>query len=148
MEGELSTFAKCESIRNGLLIRVGESLSYKEWSPAFKLENIENIHTSVSSWERQHGSFKIDPNDLTEEQLISLGFARWSEQLPIRLIPIWLFPFLAEEFECYSIGGIKYNKKSAIDSDHRMGALAYGVLPKNFVDGTEKMPQVPSGETN
>jgi hypothetical protein len=127
---KLTTFEKVKAIRNSLLIRVGESLSYKSWSNDFRLTNIQDIHETLKKWEEEYGSFKIDPTDLTFEQMIELGFSSWSEENPMRLIPIWLFPFLTEEFESESISGSKHYKLSEIDNVHRFGCLAYGVVPK------------------
>ena len=128
---QLTTFEKAKAIRTNLLTRVGESLSYKSWSNEFRLSNIQNINELLEIWEENHGSFKIDPTDLSFDEMIELGFGSWSEKNPMRLIPIWLFPFLCNEFECESISGSKYYKLSEIDNDHRFGCLAYGVVPKN-----------------
>jgi hypothetical protein len=84
----------------------------------------------LKKWEEESGSFKIDPTDLSFEEMIELGFGSWSEESPMRLIPIWLFPFLADEFKSESISGSKHSKLSEIDNDHRFGCLAYGVVPK------------------
>ena len=125
----LSTFEKCKIIRNSLLTRVGEAMNYS-WTNDFKIENLENINESLKHWEENNGSFKINPQDLSLEEMEELGFKQWEKENKIRLIPIWLFPFLCEEFESFSIFGTKYTKKEQLDTDHRFGCLAYGVLPK------------------
>jgi hypothetical protein len=127
---QLTTFEKVKAIRRSLLTRVGESLSYESWSNDFRLTNIQDIHKTLKKWEEESGSFKIDPTDLSFEEMIELGFGSWSEESPMRLIPIWLFPFLADEFESESISGSKHSKLSEIDNDHRFGCLTYGVVPK------------------
>lgn len=126
----MTTFEKAKAIRNSLLTRVGESLSYKSWKDDFRLSNIMNVHETIPKWEEKYGSFKINPNDLSVEELDELGFGRWSDELPIRLIPIWLYPFLADNFESTSISGSKHTTLAEVDDDHRFGCLAYGVLPK------------------
>lgn len=126
---QLTTFDKAKAIRNSLLLRVGESLSYESWSNNFRLTNIQNVHKTLRIWEEEYGSFKIDPTDLSFEEMIELGFGSLSENSTMRLIPIWLFPFLADEFESTSILGSKHYKLSEIDNDHRSGYLAYGVTP-------------------
>ncbi len=128
---KLSTFEKVKAIRRTLLNKVGESLSYESWGNEFRLENIQDIHKTLNRWEEEHGSMKIDPTDLSFEQMNELEFGSYSKENPIKLIPIWLFPFLCEEFESESISGSKYYKLSDIDNDHRFGSLAYGVIPKN-----------------
>jgi len=131
---QMTTFKKCQIIRNSLLTRIGESLSYSEWTDESKINNINGIYSSLEKWEKEGaGSFKINPNDLTTKECEDLGFAKWSNENAIQLIPLWLFPFLAEEFEFTSIGGSKHNKLSELDSDHRYGCLAYGIIPKDSV---------------
>lgn len=130
-EQKLSTFEKCKAIRNSLLTRVGESMSYTNWSDKFKLENIQEIKNTILHWEKTYGSFDINPNDLSMDEMKELGFSKWDEDSELMLIPIWLYKFLADEFECQSINGTKYNKLSEIDNDHRFGCLAYGVIPSN-----------------
>ena len=127
---QLTTFQKANAIRRSILIRVGESLSYKTWSNDFRLTNIEDIHKTLEKWEEESGILKIDPTDLSFEEMIELGFGSWSEENPMRLIPIWLFPFLADEFKSESISGSKHSKLSEIDNEHRFGCLAFGVVPK------------------
>jgi hypothetical protein len=63
---------------------------------------------------------------------LGLDFGKWNEDNPIRLIPLWLLPFLASEFDCQDIIGKKHSKLPEIDNDHRFGYLAYGVIPKDF----------------
>lgn len=125
----LSTFKKAKAIRESLLTRAGEAMSYS-WSNDFKIENLNDIHKSLTRWEEEYGSFKINPQDLSVGEMKELGFGRWSEESEVMLIPIWLLPFLCEEFEITSISGSKYSKLSEIDNDHRFGLLAYGVVPK------------------
>lgn len=76
--------------------------------------------------------FGIQPADMTDRQLDALGFGRWSSQSPMRLIPLWLFPFLAESLvvECID-GETKLIKKSEMDTDSRFGCLAYGIIPSD-----------------
>lgn len=126
----MSTYEKCKRIRQSLLTRVGEALSYNNWHDEFKLKNIVNIYDSINSWEESCGSFEINPTELSVEEMKDLGFCSWSKDNPILLIPLWIYPFLASEFECESISGSKHFKLSELDNDHRFGCLAYGVVPK------------------
>ena len=125
----MTTFEKAKVIRTSLLTRCGEAMNYS-WSNDYKIENLNNIHESIEHWEKEEGTFKINPQDLTLEEMKELGFGKWSDEDKIMLIPIWLFPFLCEEFESVSIGGTKHSKLSELDTDHRFGCLAYGVIPK------------------
>jgi hypothetical protein len=127
---EFSTFEKVKAIRTLLLNKIGQTLAYKNWSDEFKMSEINEIPTIVKKWEKNDGSFSINPNELSSEQMDELNFGNWSGESPIKLIPIWLFPFLCDEFECESIDGDKYTKLSQLDNDQRFGYIAYGVVPK------------------
>jgi hypothetical protein len=139
----MTTFEKCKSIRDSILTRAGEMLTYG-WSDDFKLSNMNDIHKSISKWEEKYGSFRIDPNDLTEIEMEELGFSSWSEDSKLKLIPIWIFPFLSECLDVESISGEKYTKKSDIDNDHRYGLLAYGVNPTNRLARDRKIKEIES----
>lgn len=112
----MTTFEKCKLIRDSILTRSGEMLSYG-WTDDFKLSNMNDIHKSILTWEEKYGSFRIDPNDLTEIEMEELGFGSWGENSKLKLIPIWIFPFLNECLDVESISGEKYTKKSDIDND-------------------------------
>ena len=58
-----------------------------------------------------------------------LGFGRWSEDNPMRLIPLWLYKFLPDEIESESISGKSVRKTADMDNDSRYGCLAYGICP-------------------
>ena len=135
----MTTFEKCKSIRSSLLSRVGEILTYK-WGDQFKVEHIEGIYKSIKNWEIDHGPFKIDPNDLTEEEMVELGFSNWDDKL--KLIPIWMYTFLSDEFESQSISGEKIFSKSKMDNDNRFGCLAYGVIPTKKIIRDRKISEI------
>ena len=68
--------------------------------------------------------------ELNAEQMDDLGFGGWSEENPMRLIPLWLYQFLPDEIETECIDGKKTRlKKSEMDTDNRYGMLAYSILP-------------------
>ena len=126
----MTTYEKCKAIRKSILTNVGESLTY-DWSSSYKLENITDIKKTISRWEEKYGeSFSINPFDLTEEEMINLDFGRVSENSKSFLLPIWLYPFLADAFPSSCIDGSLVMKKSDMDTDHRCGWLAYAVNPK------------------
>lgn len=128
----MNTYEKCWAIRNLLLTKVGESLAYSGWSDEYKLSNIVGTNKTVKRWEKDYGSFKIDPNGMTDKELSDLGFGLWSEKSNARLIPIWLLSFLADEIAVETIGGSTITiNPSEYDNDHRFGCLAYGVIPSD-----------------
>jgi hypothetical protein len=121
-----TTFETCKNIRSVLLLSLSECAIYKSWEDSYTLETIRSVSTKILE---RYGT--IDPNDLTLKEMEDLGFRRWSEETPIMLIPLWIFPFLPDELECECIDGEKgVRSKDRIDSDHRFGLLAYGVIPK------------------
>lgn len=73
---------------------------------------------------------KVDPNEMTKDELVNLGFQKWDEDSGIMLIPLYVYPFLKDEIMCGSISDIcaRLIKVSEIDIDHRFWCLAYGVF--------------------
>ena len=124
----MTAYELCQNYRRIILNRAAEVMNYT-WDPEFCALQIREIPEVLKGKE---GFELIDTNDLTEEQMKNLDFGLWSEENPIRLIPLWLYPFLKEEFASGDIsdGPVHMVKKSEIDTDHRFGCLAYGVMPK------------------
>ena len=73
---------------------------------------------------------RIDPNEMSIEQLESLGFQKWDGKSGLMLIPLYLYPFLKDGLMCASISDIEARpiKVSDMDTDNRYGCLAYGVF--------------------
>lgn len=128
---KLTTYHKIKAIREALLRVTGESLTYNVWSDEYRLTNIKDIFKHIKNWEtKSDNSFKIDPSDLSLEEMIEFRFYNYLEEKNIMLIPIWLFPFLSDEFECESILGTKHFKLSELENKSKYGCLIYGVIPK------------------
>ncbi len=140
----MTTFEKCKFIRDTILLRVGEVLSYDSWDKDYKLNRITSLPTDMIQWEEKYGSFKIDPNDLTESEMIDLGFRSWDEESNLRLIPLWIYPFLCESLEVESISGEKCLSKSKMHNDHRGGCLAYGVFPTKKLERERSIEKIES----
>lgn len=69
---------------------------------------------------------------LTREQAISLGFIKWSDELDIYLLPVWMFCCIdTKSGDFYSIYGdkVKYTELDELSNDSRFGYLAYGIIP-------------------
>jgi len=128
MKNELTTFEKCNAIKRTLLRAVAESTMYESWDDNYKLKNILEVPEIISKWEEKYGSFKIDPNEMSKEELEKLEFSEWDEASNLMLIPIWLYPYLADNLKTTTIDGSKHTTKSEINNDHRFGSLAYGVI--------------------
>lgn len=133
-------YEKARLIRHTLLTRVGESLSYKTWKDDLRLSNIAEIPSYMQKLgEKNKESFKVNPTELSQNEMADLGFGRWEDGNPMMLIPIWLYPFLAETFPYESIGGRKGTNSADMDNDQRFGMLAYGVIPRDAGSVTAKI---------
>lgn len=131
------TYELCKAIRHRILTRAAEVMNYTSWDHEFATNEIRTIPAKILNDE----AFEpIHLEELTAEQMDDLGFGVWSEENPMRLIPLWLLPFLPEEVNCGCIDGeIGKLKKSEMDNDHRFGCLAYGVMPAGLgVDHDKK----------
>ncbi len=126
-----STYDICKWIRKAILTNAGEVIAYN-WDADFIKKNLKELPEKLKKAE---GFRPIDPSDLEDEEMKNLGFGIWSEENPIRLIPLWLKPFLAERIKAGSISGEEPSEieTASMDDDHRFGCLAYGVIPKQAV---------------
>jgi hypothetical protein len=126
----MNTFEKCQQVRRLIMNRAAEVMAYQSWDNDFAAKQIKEIPSRLSENERAEDFFGINPSDMTGQEMADLGFGLWSEDNPMRLIPLWLFPFLADEFESECIDGEKQvMRKADMDNDNRFGCLAYGVIP-------------------
>ena len=135
----LTTYEKCQLIRKIIINRAAEVMNYS-WDDEFSVKNIRDIPKDLKERDAREDAnsdeslLSIDCTDLTDDEANALGFVKWAEYSPIRLIPLYLFPFLKEEFEAESIDGTVIIKKSEMDNDHRFGCLAYGIIPKDKIE--------------
>lgn len=123
-----STYDICKWIRKAILTHAAEVITYS-WDAEFSRENLKSLPDKLKKAE---GFRMIDPSDLTAEEMKDLGFGLWDEENPIRLIPLWLKPFLADRIKAGSIdnGEPREIETASMDDDHRFGCIAYGVLPR------------------
>lgn len=121
------TFTLCDGIRRNILLRASETIQYNSWSDEFCRKQMLGMVDMLKSREYDN----IDPTLLSYQEMDDLGFGRWNGNSPMRLIPLWLLPFLIDQFFCADISGkMCMRKKTDIDNDHRGGMLAYGVFSK------------------
>ena len=122
----MDTYDLCKLVRQIIVNRAAENMNYC-WSADFSDKRLREIPATLKNLK----SFQpIDPAKLTAEQMDDLGFKAWSEETQLRLIPLWLLPFLVDEFEGECIDGERrVFKRDELDTDHRLGCLAYGVFP-------------------
>jgi len=107
--------------------RASETVVYgKYWGTEFCYTEIcEGIDKAMESIKDN-----IDWNTLTDKDCKELGFKKWEEDNPLRLIPIWLYKAIPVGLKLTSINEdeIIFNG-SNIDTDTRFGCLAYGIIP-------------------
>lgn len=124
----MTTYELCLAIRWRIMQRAGGALTYLNWSNDFAAQQLRELPGKLM----KDPDFKpLDLSELTSEQMDDLGFGKWDEGNPLRLIPVWLFPFLPDEVNCGSIDwdAPSIIKKVDMDNDSRCGCLAYGVYP-------------------
>lgn len=125
-----TTYEKCCGIRRILLNRAAEVMCYHNWDDAFATKQIRELPEFFR--DRWPNYCDVQPAELTSAQCDELGFGSWSKENPMRLIPLWLFPFLAAEIKTQCIDGSTVLKKADMDNDHRFGCLAYGIIPADL----------------
>ena len=113
-------------VRHAIINRAAEVFCYN-WGADFSSERIKEIPDVFSKSEYFR---KVDPNELTIEQLVNIGFKKWDDESGLMLIPLYVYPFLKDEIVCGSISDKEASliKVSDIDTDNRFGCLAYGVF--------------------
>ena len=113
-------------VRQAIVNRAAEVFCYN-WDNTSSSKRIKEIPDVFSKSDYFR---KVDPNEMTVDQLDNLGFQKWDDESGLMLIPLYVYPFLKDEFMCGSISDIAARniKASDIDTDNRSGCLAYGVF--------------------
>ena len=113
-------------VRQAIVNRAAEVFCYS-WDPYSSFKRIKEIPDVFYKSEYFR---KVDPNEMTVDQLDNLGFQMWDDESRLMLIPLYVYPFLTDEFMCGSISDKEacLMKTSDIDTDNRFGCLAYGVF--------------------
>ena len=113
-------------VRQAIVNRAAEVFCYN-WDNAFSSKRIKEIPDVFSKSDYFR---KVDPNEMTVDQLDNLGFQKWDDESGLMLIPLYVYPILKDEFMCGSISDKEacLMKTSDIDTDNRFGYLAYGVF--------------------
>lgn len=123
----MEQFDLCKAIRKTIVNRAAEVMAYKNWDSDFCAKQIRDIPDRIKG---DDDFIKIQPEKLSREQMKELGFGAWSEESDLMLIPLWLLPFLADEFSGGCIDGeVRIFKRDELDSEARFGCIAYGVFP-------------------
>lgn len=122
---EITESDKCNHAKKMLLNGIAEVIAYSSWSDEFKLKRINEI---VDRFIKSNGY--IDISNLTIEQVDDIGFRLWSDESNMRLIPLWLFPFIDKSIRL-KIENLDGTREiifpDEMDNDNRFGFLAYGL---------------------
>jgi len=125
----MNTVEKLQHIQRSLCMAAAESCAYDNWSDAFARENIRDVWADRPTVFRKGNGHRFSPGELAElsvEELSSLGFGNWDGK-GLWLIPLWLWPHMADGFTYKSISGKSAVKGvDEIDLDHRGGCIAFG----------------------
>lgn len=139
MPEEFSDFEKANAIRSAVLEAAAQVQFYSDiWQDNFSVTHITSVFTRLRN---QFGEVQV--GILYEEEMIALGFRKWSEGLPIYLIPAYLFPFLPVGEHFISITGeeILFDPEET-DEDSRAGCLSFGLYPAQ----PEHIESIPTGK--
>jgi hypothetical protein len=122
----MNNFELAVKLKDMVAGKAAEIYTYINWEDGFALSEIRGYPDKIKSMD---GFFKINPNELTVAEAETLGFNKWDEGSDLLLIPLWLLPFLVDEFMAGSISNDEHGiiKTSEIDNDQRFGCLATGV---------------------
>ena len=127
----MTTYEKCCAIRHLILIRAAEVVTYLNWDAEFVAKHMREQAAELIDRNPELKLNAIQPCELTSNECDELRFGRWSKEDSMRLIPLWLFPFLADDIKVVCIDGSETISKQKMDNDHRGGYLAYGIVPAN-----------------
>jgi len=121
----MNTYQTCEALRNMILARAADVMIQTGADFGIAVRKLREIPAK-----HKKAVGQLDLTSLTDAELQALGFMRWDDGSPLRLIPAWLHPFLPDELEATTIGGeTRVWKRHEIDNDQRFGMLAWGVVP-------------------
>jgi hypothetical protein len=114
-----------------------QGCAYDKWDDAFSRRmNNEVWHNVTSTLHKPMPLLTLqDLQTLTPDECTILGFARWSWEFPMRLIPLWAWNLIEDNTPMYDIVEKSVVKNEKLDLDVRGGCTAYG-----FFITAEPMP--------
>lgn len=132
-----STFKVINNIRNELCLKAAEASHYKGWDDAFAREEIRTVvfnEADVLRKKRETAILDAHLQDLSEPELIELGFREWSAKTPgLWLIPLFLKEYLSQTMIVTGISGRTYAVADA-DTGTRSGVCAWGFFHQKSKD--------------
>lgn len=132
-----STFKVINNIRIEICHRAAEASHYKGWDDAFARKEINNtVFNEANTFRKKRETIILDAHlqDLSESELIELGFREWSSDTSgLWLIPLFLKEYLSQTMIVTDILGRTYTVSDA-DTDTRAGVCAWGFFHQKSKD--------------
>ena len=122
MEEQMTTFELLNSYRNIEANRLSEIYHYQ--GVKGKVGELQAYFSNLEGYK------KVNPNDLTKDQLMKLGGAIWSKKSKLVLLPLWMVKHLLP-FKGATISQPDLEKDIDLveqDLDNRGGCVSFGVL--------------------
>jgi hypothetical protein len=136
----MTQFDIAQNIQRILLNKLAETQLYNHYTTETAFTELKDVIARITT---NCDYQPIDPTQLTAAEMDALHFGIWEKESPARLIPLWLYPFLAAEFLYTSVMGHKGTKTADMDTDSRFGYLAYMVTPRE--ETTRQIIQIVDG---
>lgn len=128
---ERSVFDKLNSLLLSFVSEAAQASAYTKWDDAFSRRTIRDIWADNAGPLRKKVGWKFTAEDLRTmsiDQLNTLGFRNWDDS-GLRLIPLWVWNYIADGEELTSISKEKKLKiADESDLDTRGGCVAYGFV--------------------
>lgn len=134
----MTNFERACAYRNKLLADAAQARVNKRWPTDYRISHLSSF---IEYYNLDEKVKPVDPGKLTAKQMDSLGFGKQSEdENGPRLIPLWLHPFLPDEFSANTVNNETQcaYRRDEMDTDDRGGQLAYGVFPAAKPEEAEK----------
>jgi len=123
---------KINNYKNYIISINATAFEYDGWSDDFKLKEIREAYV------RFRNDLSYDFRKFTKEELLSLGFSYWDDNLIV--MPLWAYHICEDGLILTSINDDTAVKgKDDIDTDVRGGCLAYGFTVKELFKRERKM---------
>jgi len=118
--------------KNHIINKTAMSFEYESWSDDFRLSEIRDAYNTFTD------DNDVDWRLFTKDELVSLGFSAWDEDLI--LVPLWAYQICKDGVELTSFYGEKVVKgKDMIDTDVRFGCIAFGFTTSELLKRDRKI---------
>lgn len=114
-------------MEKNILRAVGEARAYHQQDVYFSQRVKEIMDNHVSKLDKFLEG-RLSTLELNDSEARALGFMLWDEESDLRLIPLWLVPYINEDTWVLSVdNGEESEKIMDVELDTRFGCIAYGI---------------------